>query len=363
MAYTKPAHTKSQVRKAGEIISGRVEGDAVIADSILTNWRAAHSCPLQALRMTVDNKAKRADPSAITVQRLKRWSSIVSKLERFSNMKLDTMQDIGGCRAIVRDPGALTRLLDSYIKWPLETFNLVKAYNYASDPKPDGYRSIHLIYAYAPKKVERFAFEGLRIEIQLRTRLQHAWATAVEVVSTFTDQNLKSGIGDENWKRFFFLASNLLAHLEAADYFKKQLGFSGIDDEMSELINLWDQLEVSHLLYGFAKSMSSPPRVPNADHLILKLNARQREVDIRGFTKQQSQAAIGVYNLLERQFRDDPAIQVVLVKVDKLTNLQKAYPNYYLDTSEFIAKMTQGIEIWNKKVEADHGKTDSRNEE
>jgi ppGpp synthetase/RelA/SpoT-type nucleotidyltranferase len=38
----------------------------------------------------------------------------------------------------------------------------------------------------------------LWIEIQLRTSLQHAWATAVETVDAFTNENLKFGAGSDD---------------------------------------------------------------------------------------------------------------------------------------------------------------------
>jgi hypothetical protein len=41
-------------------------------------------------------------------------------------------------------------------------------------------------------------------EIQLRSRLQHAWATTVETVDTFTRQAIKTGGGKAEWRRFFF---------------------------------------------------------------------------------------------------------------------------------------------------------------
>ena len=48
---------------------------------------------------------------------------------------------------------------------------------------------------------------GLRIEIQIRSRLQHAWATAVETVDAFSGTSLKTtgGSGSEktDWGRFY----------------------------------------------------------------------------------------------------------------------------------------------------------------
>jgi hypothetical protein len=40
-------------------------------------------------------------------------------------------------------------------------------------------------------------YNDLKIEMQLRSQYQHAWATAVETVGTFIGQALKSSIGPE----------------------------------------------------------------------------------------------------------------------------------------------------------------------
>src|SRR5438067_360994 len=57
-------------------------------------------------------------------------------------------------------------------------------------------------------------FNGLRIEVQVRTRDQHAWATAVETVSLFTNQNLKGSVGDPDWLRLFALMGSEVARRE-----------------------------------------------------------------------------------------------------------------------------------------------------
>jgi hypothetical protein len=37
--------------------------------------------------------------------------------------------------------------------------------------------------------------------------MQHGWATAVETVDAFTNENLKFGAGSDDWTRFFQLVS------------------------------------------------------------------------------------------------------------------------------------------------------------
>lgn len=53
--------------------------------------------------------------------------------------------------------------------------------------------------------------KNILIEIQFRTKLQHIWATAVEMMGIFTKSKLKSSIGDEDILRFFVLVSSLFA--------------------------------------------------------------------------------------------------------------------------------------------------------
>jgi len=52
------------------------------------------------------------------------------------------------------------------------------------------------------------------VEIQIRSRLQHLWATAVETVDFFTNQAIKSNEGQKDWVTFFRLVSSAFAKFE-----------------------------------------------------------------------------------------------------------------------------------------------------
>ena len=82
--------------------------------------------------------------------------------------------------------------------------------DYISDPKPSGYRGIHLVYRYFSDK-KKSMYNGMKIEMQLRSKYQHAWATAVETVGMFSGQALKSSLGSEDWQRFFSLMGSVIA--------------------------------------------------------------------------------------------------------------------------------------------------------
>jgi len=74
---------------------------------VIDNWRAAHAYPMHVIYMNLRRLVNRMNQSAvqsdriIVVERLKRYESIVGKLQREKKMKLTRMQDIGGCRFIV----------------------------------------------------------------------------------------------------------------------------------------------------------------------------------------------------------------------------------------------------------------------
>src|SRR5205809_639624 len=87
-------------------------------------------------------RAKRISSSALIAQRLKRLPSIALKLRQNQNMKLSQMQDIGGCRAIMRNLRDAKRLMKVYktssSKNPRHGRPVqYEVYDYIAAPKPD----------------------------------------------------------------------------------------------------------------------------------------------------------------------------------------------------------------------------------
>src|SRR6266568_293771 len=99
MAYEKPSHSLNQIDKAGKAILHPDSAPEGI--DVLNSWRVSHRYPLNALHMTLRNRAKRIDANATTAQRLKRLESVVRKLHRQRTLQMSQMQDIGGCRAVL----------------------------------------------------------------------------------------------------------------------------------------------------------------------------------------------------------------------------------------------------------------------
>lgn len=211
-----PIYSKKQIDKAGKTIAdifANPNGDISFKEfqeaiEILNNWRSSHAYPLE----IIANNLRRNNPNAIVVQRLKRLDSIIGKIERFPNMSLYRMQDLGGCRVIVDTIEdvykSVNRFKNSRIRHIFKKEN-----DYIQNPKESGYRSYHMIYQFQSDDNETYN-KNMLIEIQFRTKLQHIWATAVEMMGIFTKSKLKSSIGNEDILRFFVLVSSLFADLE-----------------------------------------------------------------------------------------------------------------------------------------------------
>ena len=161
MAWVTRQHSKGQINRAGEALISLQDlqnNEAALdeAMAVINNWRSCHAYPLQTIKMTLLRRAKHAREEALIAQRLKRLPSIALKLRHNPNMKLSQMQDIGGCRAVLPRISNVDNLVKVYKKYksknPHDRPILVETYDYISDPKPDGYRGVHLIYKYQSKK-------------------------------------------------------------------------------------------------------------------------------------------------------------------------------------------------------------------
>ena len=98
-----PNESKSQINKAGHVLSkGTSEfREYYWAVDLADRWRACHAYPINTFQANLRTKLKDYPNNPIAAQRLKRMPTMIDKLRRHPNMKLTTMQDIAGVRAIV----------------------------------------------------------------------------------------------------------------------------------------------------------------------------------------------------------------------------------------------------------------------
>jgi len=273
------------------------------------------------------------DQNTLIAQRIKRLSSIEAKLLRFNSMKLTQMQDIGGCRAIVGSVAQVRALTDKLERSRTQHV-LDHKDDYISQPQKTGYRGIHLIYRFlSPKTLLKC--NNLKIEMQIRSPLQHAWATAVETVGMFTHQALKSSQGEAEWLRFFELMGTVIAVKE--DTPRVESTPSDNNALIAEVRNYEELLDIIHRLDTFRQALREieEPTTANARYFLLELDTNAQSVTVTGFKSDELFRATERYAEAEKKVSESGG-DAVLVSVDSLSALRRAYPNYFLDTKVFL---------------------------
>lgn len=226
--------TGSRVNRAGKTIRRTLRGEEIAPDDtrgafdVLLAFRAAHQRPLTTANMGLRSIVKTVgceDPEVS--QRLKRVPTIVDKLRREPSLALANMQDLGGCRAVLRSVEEVRK-----VQARLEHHGRVeRVADYIDSPKESGYRGVHVIVRYHQR----------RIEVQLRTRSMHSWAVTVEELSRVIHSDVKSGDGPREVQELMRSISQALALEEQG---------IRVDDDLEDRIS-WLRIDAApHLMGG-----------------------------------------------------------------------------------------------------------------
>jgi ppGpp synthetase/RelA/SpoT-type nucleotidyltranferase len=344
MKYAVPEYSKKEVNRVGVILAtyDPQHGDFHAyykALSVINNWRSSHHFPLNTFQIGLRKKATLIDQNCVVAQRIKRLSSIQIKLQRFPTMTLSQMQDIGGCRAILNSVDDVTQLVKSYDASDLKHKKHAHD-DYIINPKSSGYRGVHIVWSYNSDR--KTTYNSLKIEMQLRSQIQHAWATAVETVGTFVSQALKSSQGEDNWLRFFALMGTAFAIREGTPPVP---GTPNLDELIAELRVHVNNLDIPRRLraYGATLGVLEDPDVGDAHYFLLELQPSDDTIKVTGFRANESEKASEAYLGAEKNIAPGSGAEAVLVSVDSIAALRRAYPNYFLDTNNFINLVEETI--------------------
>lgn len=107
--------------------------------------------------------------------------SIIEKLKRI-NSRLSQIQDIAGCRVIATSIHEQDEIISGIQQW----FANVVIDDKRNAPT-HGYRAVHVLVKHS----------GKTVEIQIRTRLQHFWASMSEKLADLYGQEIKYGNGNK----------------------------------------------------------------------------------------------------------------------------------------------------------------------
>lgn len=331
-------YKKSEINEAGQKIALNTLSNEEKTQylKIIDNWRVAHAFPMNTFAINLKNQV--ADiPGAIVVQRLKRLDTIIGKIKRYPKMELYRMQDLGGCRVIVPTVEDVylvkKRLRESRIRHILHNEK-----DYIATPKSNtGYRGIHLVYRYKSEKNKNY--NGLQTEIQIRTQLQHLWATAVETVGLFTQNDLKFNQGSESWLDFFKWVSALFsveersAIVEGVPTDPKVIAYTVLE-KLGELEVIDRLMTIGIATKHVPKLKRKKKKRPGYYYLlILDFNSLKLYIEEYDGIDEANER----YNEIETQnsFKDEKKVNVVLVSAQSFDALLNAYPNYFVDIRNF----------------------------
>jgi hypothetical protein len=177
--------------------------------------------------------------------------------------------------------------------------------------------------------------------MQIRTEVQHIWATAVETVGSFLTQALKSSLGQDIWLRFFALMGSATAMREQTAI----VGGTPNDTQelLAELKRTADEIQVEPRLraYGAALRTIGTDDAGDARFYLLELDTSQQTVSIKPFKGTEIEKANSEYLRIEKTIAGHTEKEAVLVSVYSFAALRNAYPSFFMDTGKFLTLLSE----------------------
>jgi hypothetical protein len=224
-------------------------------------------------------------------------------------MGMLTMQDIAGCRAIVGSVKQIRNIVQEFEKD--SSFEIINFDDYIDNPRETGYSSFHLIVR--PVNSDRV------VEIQLRTRKHHYWATFVEITDLLYGIKLKEGQEHPDLFNFHKILSKEKENITLED--KSTL--NSIERKL-DIISKISSLFNSNYLSALKRWIESQPE-KDSKYLIMELDDKLSPsfTFYRSFIEAENDYFI-------KFTKTEP--NMVLIHIDNvdIDKLELAYSNYLL---------------------------------
>ncbi|MDE0590445.1 hypothetical protein OU789_10950 [Halocynthiibacter sp. C4] len=328
-SYPVREYSNRQIAEAGKMLREPLPytEEAVEVFRVAHNWRNSHAYPMyiEKARLT------RLSNGALTAGRIKRMASIRKKLARTS-ISLKQIQDLAGIRAIVDDIDAVRAIEARYTEGNRRD-TIKKINDYIASPKRGGYRCLHMVCAFeGGGRGEKY--HGQKIEIQVRTSLQHVWATAVEAIGSMRGEDLKAGEGSKDWLRLLELMSAQFSEVEGEPV--SEFVPQSSSERTEELKALSVKLDAINHLETYRKivNISEGRKTNSSSYFLVHMNAETGDISV----KPQVSFMRGVEGY-QRYIDTTESKQSILVSVDSVDALRAAYPNYFLDVARFLKEL------------------------
>ncbi|NVK53165.1 MAG: RelA/SpoT domain-containing protein [Flavobacteriaceae bacterium] len=286
----------------------------------LQQYRSSHEESLSKIFNILCEIKRNINNSSIASFRIKRFESIIGKLKRYPKMKFNRMWDIGGCRCILNSEKEIYKLREEIGK----VLDIRKEYDYIKKPQEEGYKSLHLFVSL--KNDDKV------IEIQLRNKFFHNWATLVEITDLLFEAKLKEYKDDKTLLRFHFLLSKNELVLGEKKEFAKIVSSYNYFEKLSEVFSRnylkvreqWTGINTSHR-HKYYLIETSKDQVP-----IITAYERYKDAESHYF----------------ESFKKNSKANIVLTHLPKASyqQISLAYSNYILTVHDFFDKSLGIIE-------------------
>lgn len=321
--------SKTQLDKAGSILAKCTNYDeaALDADIIVDTWRENHIIPLTEITLKLQEWLKEYNKDYYLAQRLKRKPQIVRKLNRLS-VRLSQLQDIGGCRIIFPN----NTIIDEFISYISDKtkkgkyFTIIKITDYREKGRDiSGYRAVHLI-------LER---NGYKVELQLRSNIQHYWCESIERTSVIYGKHLKENQGDPIVIKYFKLLSDAFHDIEknirpsandVIEIDKHKIHSEKIIKE-SDTYNVFNSSVNIDFIRGMISRESGIKH--HFNNWIIIFNWTSGQFMSWQITERNPDSAIKAYSDCEKKWPAEQGYEVVMIGSSNVATIQKTHNHYF----------------------------------
>lgn len=357
-------YSKSKVDQAGQILANddqSVIEKYLLAEDVFDDYRSAHLEPLMKTTLDLQKWMEASSKGYYIALRLKRKPQILRKLKRF-HVRLSQLQDIAGTRIILdknSDVDETAEYLLAKIR-AQEELKLSKDTDYRIRGRDDsGYRARHIILDY----------NGYKIELQLRSKIQHFWAEKIERTSVVYGYFLKELEGDPIVLNYFKQLSDVFYEFEAnrRPSYSQRLNLDQLYPKALAIIEASDKHKVlnSHPDRNVLKtlteiSQANPPQGGLYNWILIFNWDTGNFVNWLRVTSDPIEA-IKLYSNNEKDFPAQDNFEVVLVGASDVSTIEQTHSHYFgiesyegvlqnLDESVESIKKAQLITIGERRI-------------
>jgi hypothetical protein len=96
--------------------------------------------------------------------------------------------------------------------------------------------------------------------------------------------------------------------------------------------------------YSAATHYATTSKDKDVKYSLLVLNVPKRKVEISNYSKRELERAFKDYADVEDEIKNKEGVSAVLASTDSFRQLKRAYPNYFLDTGEFLKIVNEALQ-------------------